>query len=329
MPITKKVLDEIKYVSLNDYAKNVAKFSTIEDKMKYTTRYILNHNGYQDYNIEEVIHFAKETIADAMVKSKNMDNLSANMFLANPVDYIKAEASKLANEIENSEMNVNPEKQEALKTNCIAIASYLNTEEMNRNINDLAESRTFGVRTHLENKMGGKAGLSKTLNETKPGFFSRMFNTTSKQWRDLDQAFDDFKRNGDAEALANAAKAYITHKIKDYKEGDIISDKLAKFDKTSQAKLMFSINVLNAVNEQKGIEANYKFANANAISKGVTYEQIEEASKSPKVIDLEQLEFQKNLERDSMDNNINNEPQQTFDDQKEININEIEDNQMN
>jgi len=287
-------IEQITYISLNDYAKNVAKYERIEDKIKYTTRYLLNHDGKKDNTFEEAIQFARLTIGDAMAKSKDFSNLSANMFLSNPVDYIKEEASKLANDIQSRGATLKIEDN--LKDNCIAIASYLKADEMNMNINNIANNKAFGVKTRLENKMGGKRELTKTLNDTKPGFFSRLFNTTSNQWKALDNAYKDFnnpesENYGNKDVLANAASAYIAHKIKGYKAGDLISEKtLNSFDKTSKAKLMFSLNVVSSVNEQKEIDTNYNQSLTNAQQKNVTYEQIENAPKV-KVIDLDQIEF--------------------------------------
>ncbi len=333
--LNKEALNNIKYVSLEDYASNVNKCTSLNDKIKFTTRYLLHNDGNKDYSLMETIEFARKTIADAMAKANDYDNLRANMFLSNPIEYIKQEAAALSKELENEDSLTNTE--ENLKNNCESIANYMNPRDMSNEFDRIKNNKSFDVVTRVENKLGGKTGLLNTLNETKPGFFSRLFNTTSNEWKALDNTFKEFKNPnnnnlyGNKDALSRAAEAYIAHKIPGYKAGDLISDAtFKKFDRTSKAKLMFSMNVISSIKEQKELDDNFKKSMTVAENKNVNYDQIIQADKKPKVIDLDQIDFQNKINNETVENDLSNSNQKIIDINESYNeiedINEIENN---
>lgn len=309
MKLTQKALNNIKYVSMKDYLKKVESYESIEDKMKYTTRYLLSHGGHEDFSLEEAIQIARYNISKDLVKEENKDNLKANMFISNPVQYIKNEATKLSQALDKNPNNQNYN----LLSSSQYIANYLNEADMERNLNRVTESKSFGVRYNLINKMGGRKELTENYNKTKPGFFARLFNTTSKEWKSLDKIYKDFnnpenENYGNKDALKNAAVAYLKHKFPSYVEGDNYLDSDSRIailkGETVAAKTKFALNIIASVNEQKQSDKSFSDALEEAKNKNVTYEDIQNENK---LNELEQDDFQKDLENSIEEKDIDKE----------------------
>ena len=71
MPKIKKNLNQVKYVSVADMYKNLDEIKSIDDKLAYATRYILNHDmsTTKDYSLSGAVHLARAKIAEAVKKS--------------------------------------------------------------------------------------------------------------------------------------------------------------------------------------------------------------------------------------------------------------------
>lgn len=305
--LTKKELNKIQYVSMSDYYKNVNQYNTIEDKMKYTTRYLLNHKGHEDYSLVEAIHIARQAIGNSLEKSNEKDNLEANMFVANPIEYIRKEAVKLAGEIEQEGSTL--KKEDDLKARCQYIGMFSSKPNMVQKLSHLCDDRAFPLKAQFVIKCGGKKALENVKKDTKPGFFSRLFGTTSKEWKNLESAYNEFSKRdsqtyGDKTIIKNAAVAYLQHKFPNYQESQALSsDVVNRLDKTSKAKTIFALNLLNSVKNQQEIDRNYTQALSRATDKNVLYEDIVEARKN-KVIDLDQVDFQNDLQKETEENII-------------------------
>ena len=103
MPKIKKNLNQVKYVSVADMYNNLDEIKSIDDKVAYATRYILNHDmsTTKDYSLSGAVHLARAKIAEAIKNNpKEKVSLAAEMFLGNPTEYIKGEANKLADQLE-------------------------------------------------------------------------------------------------------------------------------------------------------------------------------------------------------------------------------------
>lgn len=305
--LTKNELNKIQYVSMSDYYKNVNQYNTIEDKMKYTTRYLLNHKGHEDYSLVEAIHIARQAIGNSLEKSNEKDNLEANMFVANPIEYIRKEAVKLASEIDQEENTL--KKEDDLKASCQYIGSFSSKANMVQKLSHLCDDRAFPLKAQFVIKCGGRKALENIKNDTKPGFFSRLFGTTSKEWKNLESAYNEFSKRGsrtygDKTIIKNASIDYLKHKFPNYQESqEITKEMIDRLDKTSKAKTIFALNLLNSVKDQQEIDRNYTQALARATDKNVLYEDIVEARKN-KVIDLDQNDFQNDLQKETEENII-------------------------
>ena len=161
--LTKNELNKIQYGLITDYYKNVNQYNTIEDKMKYTTRYLLNHKGHEDYSLVEAIHIARQAIGNSLEKSNEKDNLEANMFVANPIEYIRKEAVKLASEIDQEENTL--KKEDDLKASCQYIGSFSSKQNMVQKLSHLCDDRAFPLKAQFVIKCGGRKALE-NINHT-------------------------------------------------------------------------------------------------------------------------------------------------------------------
>ena len=137
--LSKAQLDQVKYVSMADYFNRVDQYEDFNDKLKFTTRYLLTHSGVKnpDYSIEQAIHLAKVKLTDASIKKHNeykaenkgkgvephivdpysKDDKAAEMFMANPVDYLVGEANKKIKEINTGSIKTSKDTQ--LENECL------------------------------------------------------------------------------------------------------------------------------------------------------------------------------------------------------------------
>ena len=106
MKLTKEKLNKIEYKSIKDFYEKFDRFDSLEDKMKFTTRYLLAHDAAKtyDYPLHTAIMFAKLKIAETINKTGEKDNLRANMFLSKPYEYLQEEAKIFSEELEKEDI---------------------------------------------------------------------------------------------------------------------------------------------------------------------------------------------------------------------------------
>ena len=310
--LSNKELAKVKYVSMADYFNKVDQFEDFNDKLKFTTRYLLTHSGVQnpDYSIEQAIHLAKVKLTDASIKkhdeykAKNKgkdtephivdpyskDDKAAEMFMANPVDYLVGEANKTIKEL--NDLNIKLPEHTKLETEC------LNTlDSMSLNVRDKIKqldkgSRVLDVKARMEAKFGGKESLDKAYAATKGGFMSRLFGTSSTAAKNLDQVYKAFNNPnhvlyGNTDALDKAAVQYIQHNFPDWEtfqklptEADMVN-----LSDTEKARTTFSINILKSLSEQNDMEEKFGPLVKACENKNIEYSEIKE-DRSTKIIDL-------------------------------------------
>ena len=288
--LSKEQLDRIEYVSIQDYCRRVDELEDLEDKLAFSTRYILAHGKMvdPDYPIDRIIKVAHMKIADKSADIKQFyqetevnkgigdqmvdptvdaaeKDLPNQMFIANPVAYLKGQAKALSDEIHKKQWMSNDDIQ-----NSVAYGSLRNdvfTDEFATKINNALKKPTaFDLNARLENAFGSPKALKKAYEATKPGFLSRMFDTSSLAAKNLDTAYKAFNNpnhalHGDLPTVEKAAQEYLQHVLPDYKPNllfNIPSEKdIADLSGTQKARAQFSINLLKAVKEQKQMEEGY------------------------------------------------------------------------
>ena len=69
--LTDEMLNQIKYVSMADYMRRVDRLTDLEDKLAFTTRYLLSYGAGEgrDHTLAEAIHIARMKIASLLLFS--------------------------------------------------------------------------------------------------------------------------------------------------------------------------------------------------------------------------------------------------------------------
>jgi hypothetical protein len=177
-----------------------------------------------------------------------------------------------------------------------------------------------------------KQSINVALENNKGGFFERLFNTTSKEFKalkeGLNQMMDEGVEKGDLDGLQDKADKYLFHKLKSYDSLNHTYDQneFDKLDATSKGRVRLCINVIESINDaQKAIIKNLNIdeypGNAQKINEKVkldTFDFLKDFNMQKE----EQAIFQDDLKKASSldnDNLIYNKK----DDEIEINENEI------
>lgn len=313
MKLTKAKLDKIEYKSIKDFYEKFDRYDSLEDKMKFTTRYLLVHDAAKtyDYPLHTAIMFAKLKIAETINNTGEKDNLRANMFLSKPYDYLKEEAKILSEELE---------KEDITKVS------------LTKAVKNLAEDDLIGGKTRLERveakrslhvfeyNLGQLVGGIKEINEsfeaTKPGFFSRMFRTSSRQYNDLKAAYKEFydeksNNHGNLGMLRQAARRYLAYKVPNWKEGEILSnEEFNSLSKSARARTQFSIKLIKAIDDALEYQNGYDNVVNEANDKNVSYSDIQLADEKANSLEsLESNQFQKKVvldldDKDDLDDSM-------------------------
>lgn len=306
MPLFKRTLNQVKYVSVADMFKNLDDIDSIDDKVTYATRYILNHDmsTTKDYAFSGAVHLARAKIAEAIKNNpKAKPSKAALMFLGNPTEYIKGEANKLANELDKEDaLTAN---QERLKENCKEIAKNMNDEFAIDEAEVDKISKAIGVKARVEANLGGKKALEDTLATAKSRKWYAVFSSSSKQWKNLETAYNDFINPNGRENycnfnnLAGAAIDYVQHKFPEWnKDNPLPENAFDKLNTSEKAKMSFAFSVLKAANEQNRLDASFHSLVDTSKALNIKHEEL---STQNNVIDLDQEEFVNQIENDIKD----------------------------
>ena len=311
--LTKQELKNLEYKSMADFCKRMDQIDDINDKLKFATAYLLLHgtNGADDFTLAEAIDIARMKIADATValrdkkideapkevsvddlstkvnpyaKNKNQD-LELEFFMGHPSEYLKIHANKKYNELEKENSLIKDEVE--LQKHYLSIYRHLDREAKVDGVNiSEMELKHLHLNARLEAKFGGKDNLTSVFEKTKPGFFSKLFNTTSKEAKNLDVAYKAFNnlsnpQYGNKDMLKAAADAYLAHKIPNWKPGDPLpnDNELKNLDETARSRVELSMAIIDSVDkENKSIDCYKSVVTNNALS-NFTADDIENAKR--------------------------------------------------
>ena len=338
----------IKFISLDDMAKKMDRIQNMDTKRRFAIEYILKYDksSYHEYSLAEIIQFAKAKLVEPLYQNDvNLDELrfeepahltkeeevAFNHFLANPVEHIKAYNTQNYSEYSAKQ------KKDKDDFKIIGCSQYMSTQldnEVQQEIDALDTKYNYvDTKIRYEQHLGGKERAEEIINKTKPGFFSRLFNTTSLAGRNLDTAFKNFNNPnsayyGDLGIIYKASNEYLEHKFPGWSIGMPLPSEaqINALDETSKAKVQLSIALIKASDEQQHIAREYKVLNDDAKSKNITFDEVKQADEAIANENQQevQLPFQEQLREDIdiNDNNlINNEPVR--------NNNEIEKDDLN
>ena len=221
---------------------------------------IINLEEEEGLSVEQnkQLHFDTENLDD-----NNMGTTMTSMFLLAPETITRnltegnlQDGPEDAQSEESEEERA--EKKEKLKNAFKLLqgkeASYAAYEQQ------YAEAKTDML--FLENMFPNESDypLKDARNEIKPGFFERVFNRTSREFKEFERTFNAREKgNATRDELDNAAKAYLMHKIPGYDgEGIPTVQQLNALTGKSKDRAMFCIKTLMANEESREYEGKYR-----------------------------------------------------------------------
>ena len=300
--LTKEELQQIRYVSMADFARRFDQIQDFDDKMSFTTRYLLCHGmkgAENDYTFPEALHIARTKIADASARMKEQffeqsdedlterpyivnpwlkderADLAAEAFMGNPVGYIQGAANELTQE-NGDGTGFNHD----LKANCERI-SRLPEQQTNRAVFALDATPTaFDVKMRMETKLGGRAELESLYQTAKPGLFSRILGASSPASHKLDAAYKAFQNPrdrafGDMNAMEKASNDYLGYKIPNWKSGQKIpNDVMGVLNPAEKARTKLSVGMLESIEEQRAMEDDFRTMVEACNAKNLSYDDV-------------------------------------------------------
>ena len=295
----KNKLKDVRYKSISDFSKRIDEIKDMDDKLEFVTEYLLTHRRESDCSLDEAINIARMKITDGIVEYKAMqekanrinqneslysdeekknvdlktygnvlDNNNLYIFMNEPILYLRTAAERriqnLNNKLETNDILNGPEtiKLSLYENNLEVLDHY----KLRLNLED-NELNFLHIDARLDAKFGGAEALDEAFNSTKPGFFSRMFNTTSREGKNLIQAYKDFydykgDLYGNKENLENAANAYLKHVFPNFEPGYPLPDKhlIDGLSGTQKTRATLCNAILEAVRAENKITDEYKEA---------------------------------------------------------------------
>ena len=282
--LSEQALNEVRYQSIADYMRRVDELEHIEDKLAFTTRYLLSYGDHErDVPLAEAIHIAKLKIADASAElrvktimapdeavdpnASDEQDAANREFMVDPVGYLIRQAQELSvAEANKPEGQANQEKIDELQIAAMIMLNGANAG-LSAEVSELEiEPTTRDVEARLREKFGGVKQLKDAYAATKPSLLSKAFGTSSVAYHNLDQAYNaffnpDHANYGNMNALDKAATEYLQHLVPTWnpKNGPLSkSSVLRTLDGTQKARAALCFNILKATSEQRESEHVYE-----------------------------------------------------------------------
>ena len=327
--LTKEHLQNVKYVSLADFSARIDQIEDIDDKVAFATRYLLSHGtGPTDCSFLEAVHVARMKVAEASLKLKDKlynddqldldpadypvdespeivnafvedrkDDLGNEMFMGNPIGYLKGKAKDLVDEIEEKDVELKDDI--VLKENCQRLEQELSGKTMKDMLDVDRNATTLDIKLRLQSKFGNRD----IYKETKPGFLSRMFGTSSNAAKNLDAVYNAFHNPnhalyGNINALEKAANEYLMHRFPEWRPGQPLPNQqqIGALSGTEKSRTELSAAVIEAAGEQKKVFGHFETLVAGSMRHNIQYSDL----KRPEGNEFQQ-NFQNQLNLDLSD----------------------------
>lgn len=228
-----------------------------------------------DYNAKEIVINADKANKDfkGYVRD-NLESLAGNDLTCKPKAYFKAinDANPRLSTDDKListyvALNLNHDNEPAL-----ADYSDVITDPNNNAFFKRQENESFNIRAinseyakvyqknwvkylNIKNKLPEGTTVEETLNKNKGGFFEKLFNTTSNEYKEFEQAFEDYN-NPDSQYYLNdkhlrmKSDAYLEHKgVNEFSDIDF-----SKMDATSRGRVKLVINTIQNLNQSDNLE---------------------------------------------------------------------------
>lgn len=240
------------------------------DSMSYFTKINLDPEG-TTCNVHELLHVIKNEVAKYVAKQKieqnedvlnNEDNDKViQMFLKDPTGFTGSFLENSEGLLPNVDYinNDDPEFESyvhSYKLSVKTLSSFLKTDAAKLVFDDFEKkNKTIDVLSSIEAKLPeGRNPIDKAFEKQKPGFWERLRNKTSKEYKDFKDTFEKYKDSnnedfyGNDEELEKSAMAYLRHKFPGLKEGQLPTpQQIAKLSGAGKPRADFCLKVVESV----------------------------------------------------------------------------------
>jgi hypothetical protein len=298
--LTKQQLEEVRYVSLDDFIYRINQISNIDDKVAFATRYLLDygHNENPDVPFYQALYVARAKIADASYDLKETFNEDEEIdkgeylgdivnvlnpyatdesydrqgttFMAHPIEYLKAHAMKLAEEIDEKDFEFHDDIVK--KEYYIQIAAELSDKDGAEKFEEFEKDHiVMGIDYRMREKYNGKLALNNAISSTKSNFFTKLFD--SKEYVALQKAEKNYKDPnhedyGNTEELETAAALYLKHKFPNWdpQTGYPKEEAINAYSGKAKARIVYAINLVKCLHDVREKDQDFnrlKYHNRN------------------------------------------------------------------
>jgi len=282
--LTKEQLDAVRYVSMDDFVYRINQIRDINDKVEFATRYLLDygHEAKPDVSFYEALYIARAKISDASYDLKETfdedneidhdyylgdvcnvvnpyatnerDDMQGRTFMAHPIQYLKAHAMKLAQDIEDK-AEKSPEDL-ANKEYYIQVAMELSHKDEPDKFEEFEKDHTtLEFNTRMKERYNGRRALKDAKSAIKSNFITKLFD--SNEYKTLVQAEKNYNdpnhedyRNPDD--LETAAAEYLMHKIPNWNpevDGYPTEEQVNAFSGKAKARIEYAINLVKCLHD--------------------------------------------------------------------------------
>ena len=316
--ITREDLENIDYISMVDFSYRVDQIVDFQEKVDFATKYLMAYGkdgGERDYTFEEATHIVRMKIGEESLRLKSkLPDSSKSRIKDNP-HIVNPNLMYDKDDLGNQMFFGNPSLYLTGSDSDEVLGDHLYGNFNEKIANIEKNSNSLDIRFRMEKNMG-KELFEDTYKATKPGFFSKMFNTSSREYQNLNTVYNAFNNPnhalyGNLNSLEKATNEYLMHKFPNWRPSMPIPDDVyAKLDKTEAARVRFCVGVKDAVKEQREKTEGYKEMVDACANQKIRFADIDRP-------------FMQNIFRDQIKNDIANDEVSNNDIEIKENSNEI------
>jgi hypothetical protein len=171
-----------------------------------------------------------------------------------------------------------------------------------------------------------------SFNKQKPGFFEKLFNTTSEEYNSFKSAYRNFNNPehalyGDDKVLKDAAMGYLSHKFPGLKKGELpTEEQIARLGGAGKERADFCLKIVQVFNYNHPLQEQ-----ADKMLEAINHEKLannnSEINNIPQANPIPVYEINNNIEKDSnVDNIISNSEVKNIDSDESLDNEEELDN---
>ena len=296
----KREIEIFEDLSFEDLRYALDRVDDVDAKLDYLTNYIMSYGmdgRNENVRFEDLITFSRNEYIRNINEAKNLycaKNFISNPlpatvinpngykknpeyeqmekdFLRDPITYLRNYAAKMAN------FEPKNENEQKYKNNCQRLLANLNELDPQVDYNERFASRLMIYRLNRNIIKDRPYSAEELLvDDKRGGFFERLFNTTSEEYRAFEATFRAFNdpdspSYNNLDNLEASTNAYLHHKLPNLNDGEIPNyEEYQNMSRTSKKRIMFCCDVLQAIKEQRKAKEDlniYKEDNTNIVQK--------------------------------------------------------------